>query len=154
MLNLYCFETVIIAMRQAVPKNWSIYVVDLIHQKVVFSTHHAAVVGLTHHKVVVSQGRAEPTTFGGLNPPPFLQLNVAPLWKKVQIAVIGQVLDGGRGCITGGEPFRPILVAQVSSLEGDGCGVVCVCECELGIIEEVGGGCASTSHWICGKRLP
>lgn len=73
MLNLYCFETVIIAMRQAVPKNWSIYVVDLIHQKVVFSTHHAAVVGLTHHKVVVSQGRAEPTTFGGLNPPPFLQ---------------------------------------------------------------------------------
>ena len=60
-------------MRQAVPKNWSIYVVDLIHQKVVFSTHHAAVVGLTHHKVVVSQGRAEPTTFGGLNPPPFLQ---------------------------------------------------------------------------------
>ena len=73
MLNLYCFETVIIAMRQAVPKNWLIYVVDLIHQKVVFSTHHAAVVGLTHHKVVVSQGRAEPTTFGGLNPPPFLQ---------------------------------------------------------------------------------
>ena len=73
MLNVYCFETVIIAMRQAVPKNWSIYVVDLIHQKVVFSTHHAAVVGLIHHKVVVSQERAEPTTFGGLNPPPFLQ---------------------------------------------------------------------------------
>ena len=85
MLNLYCFETVIIAMRQAVPKDWSIYVVDLIHQKVVFSTHHAAVVGLTHHKVVVSQGRAEPTTFGGLNPPPFLQCTGIPMRRYIGI---------------------------------------------------------------------
>ena len=41
------------------------------------------------------------------------------------MAIIGQV--------TGGMPFGPILVVQVSILEGDGCGVVCVCECEFGI---------------------
>ena len=70
-----------------------------------------------------------------LNPFKHGVLTVAPLGKEVQITVVGQVLDGGGGgCVTGGDTFRPI--AQVPGLEGEGRGVVLMCECKLGIVEQ------------------
>ena len=80
-------------------------------------------------------------------------LAVAPLGEEVHVPKVQQALDGGRcGVVAGGQPL--CTVPQVSRVEGDGGGVVGVRQCQLGIVEQVGGGCTGTSHRDCGRGSP